>query len=70
VLPNNAPTLPAGTHQIHLQGSNQLRRIFHIAIYDLRDIKHRIGGTWREAAYTRAVDSVLEAEKLRSNVSR
>lgn len=40
------------------------------AFLDLRDIRHRTGGTWREAAYTRAVDSVLEAEKLRSNVSR
>jgi glutamate dehydrogenase len=40
------------------------------AFADLRDIRHRTGGTWREAAYTRAVDSVLEAEKLRGNVSR
>jgi glutamate dehydrogenase/leucine dehydrogenase len=40
------------------------------AFVDLNKIKHRTKGTWREAAYTRAVDSVLEAEKYRSNVSR
>jgi glutamate dehydrogenase/leucine dehydrogenase len=40
------------------------------AFADLREIKRRTGGTWREAAYVRAVDSVLEAEQYRSNVSR
>jgi hypothetical protein len=40
------------------------------AFADLREVEARTAGTWREAAYTRAVDSVLEAETFRSNVSR
>jgi glutamate dehydrogenase/leucine dehydrogenase len=40
------------------------------AFTDLRNIKRRTDGTWREAAYTRAVDRVLEAEQYRSNLSR
>lgn len=40
------------------------------AFADLREIRYQTGGTWREAAYTRAVDSVLEAEQYRSNLAR
>lgn len=40
------------------------------AFRDLRDIKERTDGTWREAAYSRAVDRVLEAERLRGNLTR
>ena len=40
------------------------------AFEELNEIKRAGDGnrTWREAAYTRAVESVLEAERLRSNI--
>ncbi|WP_049936465.1 Glu/Leu/Phe/Val family dehydrogenase [Haloplanus natans] len=48
--------------------ATQLREAFA----DLREIKTASGTTrtWREAAYTRAVESVLQAEAYRGNVAR
>jgi glutamate dehydrogenase/leucine dehydrogenase len=40
------------------------------AFADLRNIKDRTDSTWREAAYSRAVDRVLEAEQYRGNLTR
>jgi glutamate dehydrogenase (NAD(P)+) len=48
----------------------KLEEHMRTAFADLREIRYQTGGTWREAAYTRAVDSVLEAEQYRSNLSR
>lgn len=48
--------------------ATQLREAFA----DLREIKtaSKTTRTWREAAYTRAVESVLQAEECRGNVAR
>ncbi|AZH25622.1 hypothetical protein [Haloplanus aerogenes] len=42
------------------------------AVADFRAIKtaSEATRTWREAAYTRAVESVLQAEEYRGNVAR
>jgi glutamate dehydrogenase len=48
--------------------TTQLREAF----LDIKEIKRasKSSRTWREAAYMRAVESVLQAEKYRSNVAR
>jgi glutamate dehydrogenase (NAD(P)+) len=41
------------------------------AFEDLHEVKQKDEvGSWRQAAYIRAVDSVLDAEKFRGNISR
>ena len=54
--------------RVHEKLATQLREAFA----DLREIKtaSKTTRTWREAAYTRAVESVLQAEAYRGNVAR
>lgn len=54
--------------QVRKKLADQLQGAFD----DLREIKAESDETrtWREAAYTRAVDSILDAEQLRGNLTR
>jgi len=54
--------------QVRKKLAEQLQGAFD----DLREIKAESdeARTWREAAYTRAVDSILDAEQLRGNLTR